>query len=167
MMVNQLKRMIDNILKTHVDYQTKYSPNQQTARLQPFISRLLQNIDPVEITNPQFFMNLAFEMFIRMPNRIVKTKWEDPDDYSTIKFSRMLEEFNAGHLPISGQHALEILQPCNKFAGKSKEHLESGAAVAWHFGVSSSFTRKGRLLYTAVRFFRPGSVLEVGTAYGM
>lgn len=39
--------------------------------------------------------------------------------------------------------------------------------VGLHFRISSSLARKGRMLCAAIRFLRPGSVLELGTAYGM
>lgn len=39
--------------------------------------------------------------------------------------------------------------------------------VGLHFRISSSLARKGRLLCAAMRFLRPRSVLELGTAYGM
>jgi predicted O-methyltransferase YrrM len=41
------------------------------------------------------------------------------------------------------------------------------ADVGSHFGFSSSLAKKGRLLCSAMRFLRPGRVLELGTAYGM
>lgn len=39
--------------------------------------------------------------------------------------------------------------------------------VGMHFEMSSSFSEKGRLLYSATRYMRPKSALELGTAYGM
>jgi predicted O-methyltransferase YrrM len=44
---------------------------------------------------------------------------------------------------------------------------EWSADVGFHFQISSSFGRKGRLLCAATRLLRPAQCLEIGTAYGM
>ena len=43
----------------------------------------------------------------------------------------------------------------------------TGLDVTQHFLISSSFSLKGKLLFNSIRFMRPTTCVEIGTAYGM
>lgn len=151
----------------HVDFPRKKIPTPEILKLQPLISRLLGKVGQSELVNPFGFMEYAFDLFAEDPVKIEKIKWEPSSDDLSSKFCRMLDKLENGRSSISETHALEILQTYNHFTADIRETSIPGGDADWHFQISSSDARKGRLLYIAVQTFRPRSVLEIGTAYGM
>jgi len=65
--------------------------------------------------------------------------------------------------------ALHVAEIADNYrsARHSHPHEKHHVPVSYHFVTASSAGRKGRILCSAVTFFRPKIILEVGTAYGI
>ena len=93
----------------------------------------------------------------------------DSADIAAKRFNILVEELRAG-LPTV---AFSVAKELALIADKSRADLEFKmlpsrvADVGLFFSKSSSFGRKGRILFNLVRFMRSENCLELGTAVGM
>ena len=102
-------KRLKSVFKKRADNKREALQNKEIAILQPFVSELIEKLDPAKIANPLHHMNLAFELFMTAPSKLNTIKWKETEDLFFLRFSRMLKEFQRGSSPISAQHALEIL----------------------------------------------------------
>lgn len=134
--------------------------------LAPFIERLLSSLKVREQNDPSQLSKIAFDLYLRQKQDCTRIKTKDIHRARRSPFERFLNEVKAGHSPLTGTDGVEVLDSCNHFFGLSDPLDDSGLDIGSHFRMSSSFSPKGRLLYNAVKAFRPSTMLEVGTAYG-
>jgi predicted O-methyltransferase YrrM len=167
MTANLLKSRIKKFVQIPFGQWDSTQRARETEELDHIISRVWDLVDVSGINNPDHHSSLAFDLFRKRPSVVEFVKDDGADDEALKRFRKMLGEIRAGHSPITVRDAVQILEMSNELIGSTEDHPQSGADVGWHFRVSSSFAAKGRLLYNAVRFFRPESILEIGTAYGM
>lgn len=141
---------------------------QELMRLTPFVSALLATKAVEDQNNPAQLSELAFSLYRRQKMHVEYVKESNSDHALQQRFSRFVDEARAGFSPFTGQDGAEILAAANDFLGQTQEmDSDPGMDVGSHFRIASSFASKGRLLYNAVKIFRPSTMLEVGTAYGM
>jgi predicted O-methyltransferase YrrM len=62
---------------------------------------------------------------------------------------------------------IALIADRNRSVSEPKEFGQWAGDIGLHFQTSSSFGRKGRILFNVVRFARSEHCLELGTAYGM
>jgi hypothetical protein len=62
---------------------------------------------------------------------------------------------------------IALIADRNRSVSEPKEFGQWAGDIGLHFQSSSSFGRKGRVLFNVVRFARSEHCLELGTAYGM
>jgi|AntDeeMinimDraft_5_1070356.scaffolds.fasta_scaffold16143_1 predicted O-methyltransferase YrrM len=137
------------------------------VKLMPFLQNLfaLQNIK--DNSNPAQLSKLAFSLYQRHREEVVQVKNTPVGTAPDSRFQRLVRELQSGMSPLSSRDGIEILDASSKFLAMPQEIDSSGLDVGSHFQMSSSFSKKGRILYNAARIFRPKTMLEVGTAYGM
>lgn len=141
---------------------------QELMRLTPFVNRLLAAESIEQQNNPARLSELAFSLYSRQKKNVEYVKDSGSDQALRQRFSRLVDEIKSGFSPFTGQDGIEIIAAANHFLGLSQEiDSDPGMDVGSHFHIASSFASKGRLLYNAVKVFRPSTMLEVGTAYGM
>jgi|GEM_PF-6806842 len=136
-------------------------------KIAPFVERLLTRTEVAETSSPERLAEVAFDLYRRERKSIRRVKKETAKSHVSAQFEHFLSEVQGGHSPISGADGITIIDAYNKFLGHAGTFNDAGMTVGTHFGISSSFAHKGRLLYNAVKVFRPRTLLEVGTAYGM
>jgi predicted O-methyltransferase YrrM len=91
------------------------------------------------------------------------------DDAHGLRFQTLLECIGNNLPPVPTALAMEIARAADTLRSTTSPFdLERWSGdVGLAFAVSSSTGRKGRLLFSIVRFCRPKVCLELGTAYGM
>ena len=127
-----------------------------------------QNID--QIRYPAFHFAFMREWHTR---RSVKVDWMKRGNCSIAesahRFTTLVDELGS-NVP---SPPLAVAQTLARAADAILDRREGMAYERWaadvglHFQISSVDARRGRLLCAAIRFLRPSSVLELGTAYGM
>lgn len=167
MQAHRLKAQIRKAIKFPFGPGNGIRHNGQKAELSHLISKLYDSIDIAGITNPDHHTSLAFDLFRNAPCTVEFVKDTGGGEEKVKRFKTMLREIEAGRSPITVREGIEILNTTNELIGNTQPHELTGADVGWHFRACSSFAAKGRVLYNTVRFFRPRSLLEIGTAYGM
>jgi predicted O-methyltransferase YrrM len=100
--------------------------------------------------------------------RELKVESQSPD-LAGKRFSTLKEELRRGLPPIPWSVASEIALVADRSRNLSDtlEIRNWAGDMGIHFDRSSSFGKKGRLLFNIIRFMRSGRCLELGTAYGM
>jgi predicted O-methyltransferase YrrM len=90
-------------------------------------------------------------------------------DLASKRFATLKDELLRGLPPIELSVASEIAQVADRSRSLSDslEVRNWAGDIGTHFDRASSFARKGRILYNAIRFMRCERCLELGTAYGM
>ena len=90
------------------------------------------------------------------------------------RFSQLLDAFHGSMLPpVDFATAREIALAADRNSALTDPYDVSRGSWSWsgdlgfNFSLTSSFGRKGRVLYNIVRFMRSERCLELGTAYGM
>lgn len=141
---------------------------QELMRLTPMVSEILA-AQPIEVqNNPAQLSEIAFNLYRRHKKNAVYIKDGTCDHVLRKRFNHFVDEISAGFSPFTGRDGIEILAAANHFLGIAQEiDSDSGMDVGSHFRIASSFASKGGLLYNAMKAFRPSTMLEVGTAYGM
>ena len=86
-----------------------------------------------------------------------------------LRFQTLLDSIRTKLPPVPVDLATEIARAADALRSMTVPvDLERWSGdVGLHFALASSLGRKGRLLSSIVRFCRPSSCLELGTAYGM
>ena len=90
------------------------------------------------------------------------------DNLHGLRFRTLLDCLQANLSPVPTALALEIARAADVLRG-TRAPVESehwAGDVGLHFGMCSS-SRKGRLLFSIVRFCRPNVCVELGTGYGL
>lgn len=90
-------------------------------------------------------------------------------DPASLRFQTLTASLAEGAPAIPDDVAMRIATAADGILGRREpfERPHWSADVGLHAQLASSFGHKGRLLTAAVRFARPESVLEIGTAYGL
>ncbi|MES1951264.1 putative O-methyltransferase [Salinisphaera sp. S4-8] len=146
---------------------TRRTRAEDIAVLRPFVDQLLQTMAIAEQNNPAQLSHIAFELFLRQKQDVTRVKAESIEPRHERRFERFLAEVKNGHSPLTGADAIDVLHACNYFLGLDDAFDDQGLDISSHFRMSSSFSTKGRMLYSAVKILRPGAIVEIGTAYGM
>lgn len=124
-----------------------------------------------ELNNPVAYIEFLRRSFEPQSLAIRRVKSSSKSDVpGLVRFNALLERLGSGVLPVPYATAIKIAREADTYRGLSSTsqfHPNWSADTALHFEVSSSFGRKGRLIYNIVRFCRPQHCLELGTAYGM
>ena len=95
-----------------------------------------------------------------------------------MRFSRLVKALKNSVTVLPATVACEIARTADAYLGNSAYILHAGDAdvfgeqpwaadVAWAFGIGSSSVKKGRLLYTTIRFMRPSICVEAGSFFGI
>ena len=90
-------------------------------------------------------------------------------DLAGKRFATLKDQLLRGLPPVELSVASEValVADRSRSLSDSLEIRNWAGDMGIHFDMSSSFARKGRILYNIVRFMRSGRCLELGTAYGM
>lgn len=105
---------------------------------------------------------------VAYPVAVIKTESSPPDTRAN-QFEMLVDRLRKGLPAIEYPVARDI----GLIADRYRNLPEPIEVQRWvgdmglHFSISSSFGRKGRILFNIVRFMRCESCLELGTAYGM
>lgn len=101
--------------------------------------------------------------------REIKGAEEDLQSIESKRFVTLLSCLRSDVPPVDFSIAKEIGLIADKYRSLfiPLEHRLWAGDTALHFSVSSSFGRKGRLLFNIVRLSRSRECLELGTAYGL
>ncbi len=136
-------------------------------KLTPFVELLLAGDALRFASNPAELSSLSFELYQRQKASLVWLKDDKSSGQVSERFRQFVQQTRTGFSPLTADDGVDILEASNRFLGMTEEMDASGRDIGTHFRMSSSFSRKGRILYNAVKIFRPRVALEVGTAYGM
>lgn len=126
-----------------------------------------QNID--QIRYPAFHFAYMREWHTRLGVKVDWVKRGNATTESAHRFTTLVDVLGSD-VPTP---PLSIAQTLARAADTILDRREAMAYERWaadvgqHFLISSTDATRGRLLCAAIRFLRPSSVLELGTAYGM
>jgi len=159
------EKLIRSITKTSMDF----PPLRNTRNLDPYLFAVLQDLEiKQELNNPAFFMQelrAAFMPYSLKVKEIKQTK--GGSDEVNRRFSILVDTV-AESLPcLPAPVALKIATVADRHLGNSDSYPAQGADLAWIFDKGSAFSRRGRILYSTVRFMRPSYCVEAGTFFGM
>ncbi len=125
---------------------------------------------PPEIHDPLAYVNFLRECIqpLTFSTRELKGN-EDLDSVEAKRFATLLYSIQSGLPPVDFPLAKEIGLVADRYRSlySPLEHDRWAGDTALHFSVSSSFGKKGRLLFNIVRLSRSRDCLELGTAYGL
>lgn len=123
-----------------------------------------------EIRYPLPYVNFLRECIepLTFPIREIKGK-EDLDTVESKRFATLLFSLQSGLPPVDFHLAKDIGLVADRYRSlfSPLEYRRWAGDTALHFSVSSSFGKKGRLLFNIVRLLRSQDCLELGTAYGL
>jgi predicted O-methyltransferase YrrM len=129
---------------------------------------LRHHVDVADIEDPVQFLGFLTELLTTSKAHVKRVKWADGADTASHKrFERLADLVSAGLPPLDVRSALQVLGISNGFMKETELLPRYGFDVREHFHISSSFGAKGKLLRQAIRYARPETCVEVGTAYGM
>jgi predicted O-methyltransferase YrrM len=165
--MNARHLMKDLIRKTH-----RYATGRNwPSHADPIVSALLQDRSLVlHLNDPVSFSEFLGGCFEHCALEVRRIRDFAPGGKAeTAKaFNLVLDVLQREVPPISVKKALNMATVRDRMLGDFEPTPLFGAGdISWHFGVSSSLPRKGRLLAAVVRFMRPKTCLELGTAYGL
>ena len=91
------------------------------------------------------------------------------DDEASRRFLMVTEHLRWGVPPVRFQDAWEIAKATDDLLGNRLSYAQGPwlGDVGAHSRLSSTTGRRGRLLSTIVRYTRPRTCIEIGTAYGL
>lgn len=168
-MKKRMKKTANLIIK-FLSSSVQKTPDIISARnIDSFIQSLLFQMEGKEtLNNPEFFIGMLRDSFMPYSENVIELKRSQrSDDEHELRFARLVESFKSSIPPLRTSTALEIARIADDYMGNTEYQKQWGADIAWHFHVSSSFSSKGRLLDSVIRFMRPQNCVEAGTAYGM
>lgn len=98
----------------------------------------------------------------------VKAESGSPDSAAR-RFATLVNQIRGGlpEIECSVVQEIALIADRNRTFAESSEFGEWAGDVGLHFTMSSSFGKKGRILFNIIRFMRSERCLELGTAYGM
>jgi predicted O-methyltransferase YrrM len=98
----------------------------------------------------------------------VKAQSGDADS-ATKRFATLVDALGSGlpAIEFSVVRDIALMADRNLALSESMEFDNWAGDIGLHFGITSSFGRKGRILFNIIRFMRSERCLELGTAYGM
>ena len=123
-----------------------------------------------EIHDPLAYVNFLRECIQPLTFSIRELKGkEDLDSVESKRFVTLLFSLQSGLPPVDFPLAKDIGLVADRYRSlySPLEHHWWAGDTALHFSVSSSFGKKGRLLFNIVRLLRSQDCLELGTAYGL
>lgn len=135
----------------------------------PYVQSLVASLPGKEgLNDPEFFVGLLRQSFLPYRTNVKEIKRAAVEsDASALRFERLVEMLQTAIPPLRAPVACEMANIADEYLGNTQYQEAWGADVAWHFRISSSFPKKGRLLDSLIRFMRPSCCVEAGTAYGM
>jgi len=165
----RFKQKARGLLQSFVSSTLKVPAMAGARNVDPYVYSLVSSLaDKAELNDPEFFVGLLRESFLPYRTKVKEIKRITIEgDPSALRFARLIETLETAIPPLRAPLALEMARIADNYLGNSQYREEWGADVAWHFRISSSFPKKGRLLDSLVRFMRPVCCVEAGTAYGM
>jgi predicted O-methyltransferase YrrM len=165
----RIKQKARGLLESFVSSTLKVPAMAGARNIDPYVYSLLSSLPDKEgLNDPGFFVALLRESFMPYRSKVKEIKRTAVEgDPSGLRFSRLIETLESAIPPLRAPLALEMASIADAYLGNTEYQEEWGADVAWHFRISSSFPKKGRLLDSIVRFMRPVCCVEAGTAYGM
>jgi predicted O-methyltransferase YrrM len=165
----RVKQKARGLLQSFVSSTLKVPAMAGARNIDPYVYSLVSSLPDKEALNdPEFFVGLLRDSFMPYRTKVkeIKRTTSEPDR-NALRFRRLIETLETAIPPLRAPLALQIAGIADEYLGNSQYHEQWGADVAWHFRISSSFPKKGRLLDSLVRFLRPVCCVEAGTAYGM
>lgn len=168
-MKKRLKQKARQLLQSIVSNTFKVPAMAGAKNVDPYIYSLLSELEgKQDLNDPEFFVGLLRESFMPYRTKVKEIKRTDTGDSdNALRFTRLIETLETAVPPLRARLACDMARVADNYLGQSQYEEAWGADVGWHFRISSSFPKKGRVMDSLVRFMRPVSCLEAGTAYGM
>lgn len=165
-----LKNALDNGINTLYD---RYWRDKKNTEL--VISGILGQIEAnheLKISFPSDYVELlrgCIEIKKLKVKEIKKVNSAPTDKTYYKQFLTLISVLKNNLIPIKIDTAQEIALIADSFRSATEVYQESNwvGDIHTHFGYSSSFGEKGRILNTVIRIMRSQNCLELGTAYGM
>ena len=123
-----------------------------------------------EIQDPLAYVNFLRDCIQPLTFSVRELKGEeDLDSVESKRFATLLFALQSGLPPVDFHLAKEIGLVADRYRSLYSpiEYHRWAGDTALHVSVSSSFGKKGRLLFNIVRLARSRDCLELGTAYGL
>ena len=169
---NRVATMVDSVVERVVEHGDALTKGRLRARntADLTVNCVLGAENLSELQFPQLYLRFMQEWVreVEVKVEIVKPM-ASATDPTGVRFSTLLAEL-VKRLPMApmplareaGIYADAVLARTDAI-----EYSTWAADVGLHFQIGSSLGQKGRLLHALLRFTRPSSYLELGTAYGM
>ena len=172
----RLKRLALAIAKETIDS----APVESARNVELYVSSMLRDLDGKnDLNDPEFFVGQLRASFVPYRVEVQQIKGvQDVTDEHSVRFSRLLKTLRTAVPSLPASMACEIAKTADAYRGNTQYILHPGdpeiygetpwaADVSWAFGIGSSFAKRGRFLYTTVRFMRPTTCIEAGSYFGM
>lgn len=160
---------MERIVRLVVKY-VKETLVQTPASDELVLAALQANGGMSEIRDPFAYVNFLRECIEPLTFSIREIKGnEELDSLESKRFTTVLSSLQSGVPPIEFSVAKNIglIADRYRFLFSPLESPRWAGDTALHFAISSSFGKKGRLLFTIIRLSRSRDCLELGTAYGL
>lgn len=173
------KRVLRKLSKAVAKAGLATGPVAESRDLDLFLDALLRSADAAKrLNDPLFFVQQLRASFAPRRLKTVEIRGgPDPSDEHCARFSRLLEALRTSVPSLPTDVAWDVASTADAYLGdytylrsfKTSEGRDRlwAADVASTMGRSSSFARRGRLLYQVVRFMRPTICVEAGSFFGM
>jgi predicted O-methyltransferase YrrM len=168
-MKKRLKKTGRHFLQSIVSNTLKVPAMAGAKNVDPYLHALLPRLQGLEaLHDPAFFIALLRESFMPYRTKVREIKRGDyADNDNALRFTRLIETLQVAVPPLRAPLACDMARVADAYLGQSAYQEDWGADVGWHFRISSSFPKKGRVMDSLIRFMRPQCCVEAGTAYGM
>jgi predicted O-methyltransferase YrrM len=146
------------------------TPSMRAERsVEPYVNLLLQGLeDKQDICDPSFFVGELRASFVPYALKIKEIKKQEgaTREYES-RFSILIDTLAKSVPNLPARIALNIARIADGHLGRTQYVADLSADLGWIFAKGSAFSRRGRILYSAVRFMRPMRCVEAGTFLGM
>ena len=173
---NTLKKLTQAIAKATLGFDYV----EANRNVDIYINSLLRDFPGKDdLNDPEFLVRQLRASFMPYRIKVVQVKGtEDSVDENSARFSRLIETLASAVPCLPAPLACEMAATADNYLGNTQYIQYPGdpgifgekpwaTDVAWAVAKGSSFAKRGRFLYTAVRFMRPSSCIEAGTYFGM
>jgi len=134
------------------------------------LSAALRERDTPTICHPVAYVEFLRSCLEHTAHSVIEVRTEaDNLDSAAKRFATLVDELRSGlpAIEFSVVQEIALIADRNRVLSDSMEVAQWAGDLGLHFGICSSFGKKGRILFNIVRFMRSERCLELGTAYGM